>query len=51
VAAERAARRGEHNEDIPSGLLGLTAREIAQLKQEDIIGNRPASADSSRGFT
>jgi crotonobetainyl-CoA:carnitine CoA-transferase CaiB-like acyl-CoA transferase len=42
---------GEHNEDILSGLLGLSAGEIAQLKQEGIIGTRPASADSSRGFT
>jgi crotonobetainyl-CoA:carnitine CoA-transferase CaiB-like acyl-CoA transferase len=41
---------GEHNEDILSGLLGLTADEIAQLGQDGIIGTRPASTDSSRGF-
>ena len=37
-------------EDILSGLLGLTAGEIAQLGRDGIIGTRPASADSSRGF-
>ena len=42
---------GEHNEDILSGLLGLTAGEIAQLVRDGIIGTRPASTDSSRGFT
>ncbi|MGC1417980.1 MAG: hypothetical protein WA817_22010 [Candidatus Acidiferrum sp.] len=42
---------GEHNEDILSGLLGMTAEEIAQLGQDGIIGTRPASADSSRGLT
>lgn len=42
---------GEHNEDILSGLLGMTAEEIAQLGQDGIIGTRPASTDSSRGFT
>jgi len=41
---------GEHNEDILSGLLGLTADEIAQLGQDGIIGTSPASTDSSRGF-
>jgi crotonobetainyl-CoA:carnitine CoA-transferase CaiB-like acyl-CoA transferase len=41
---------GEHNEDILSGLLGLTAAEIAQLGQDGIIGTRPACTDSSRGF-
>jgi len=44
------ARLGEHNEDILAGLLGLTAGEIAQLGQDGIIGTRPASTDSSRGF-
>ena len=42
---------GEHNEDILSGLLGLSAGEIAQLGRDGIIGTRPASTDSSRGFT
>jgi crotonobetainyl-CoA:carnitine CoA-transferase CaiB-like acyl-CoA transferase len=42
---------GEHNEDILSALLGLTAEEIAQLGRDGIIGTRPASTDSSRGFT
>lgn len=41
---------GEHNEDILSELLGLTANEIAQLGEDGIIGTRPASTDSSRGF-
>jgi len=42
--------RGEHNEDILSGLLGLSAGEIAQLGRDGIIGTRPASTDSTRGF-
>ena len=33
-----------------SGLLGLTAEEIAQLGLDGIIGTMPASTDSSRGF-
>jgi hypothetical protein len=41
---------GEHNEDILSALLGLTAGEIAQLGRDGIIGTRPASTDSSWGF-
>ena len=32
-------------------LFGLTAGEIAQLGRDGIIGTRPASTDSSRGFT
>jgi hypothetical protein len=32
------------------GLLGLSAGEIAQLGRDGIIGTRPASTDSSRGF-
>ena len=36
---------------ILSGLLGMTAEEIAQLGQDGIMGTRPASTDSSRGFT
>jgi CoA-transferase family III len=38
------------HEDILSALLGLTAGEIAQLGLDGIIGTRPASTDSSRGF-
>ena len=40
-----------YNEDILSGLPGLSAGEIAQLGRDGIIGTRPASTDSSRGFT
>ena len=36
---------------ILSGLLGMTAGEIAQLGRDGIMGTRPASTDSSRGFT
>ena len=42
---------GEHNEDILSGLLGMTVGEIAQFGRDGIIRTRPASTDSSRGFT
>jgi crotonobetainyl-CoA:carnitine CoA-transferase CaiB-like acyl-CoA transferase len=39
-------------EDVSHPVLGhYTAQEIARLKREGIIGTRPASADSSRGFT
>lgn len=32
---------GQHNEEILGGLLGLSQEEIAQLAQENIIGNVP----------
>lgn len=38
-------------EVIKLELLGMTAEEIAQLGQDSSIGTRPASADSSQGFT
>jgi crotonobetainyl-CoA:carnitine CoA-transferase CaiB-like acyl-CoA transferase len=32
---------GEHNEDVLTGLLGLDAAEIADLREADVIGERP----------
>ncbi|MBI2886519.1 MAG: CoA transferase [Chloroflexi bacterium] len=36
---------GEHNQEVFRGLLGLSAQEIARLKQEGIVLDRPSAND------
>ena len=38
---------GEHNHDVLGELLGLSAREIATLEAQGIIGTRPTGSDES----
>ena len=37
VAARRAPLKGEHTEDVLSGLAGYTPEEIRQLKEKQVI--------------
>jgi crotonobetainyl-CoA:carnitine CoA-transferase CaiB-like acyl-CoA transferase len=38
VVIGSAPQVGEHNEDVLSGLLGYSKKEIAQLREDNVIG-------------
>jgi len=44
VNSEPPPRLGEHNEDVLKGMLGLTDDEIAELRQQKVIGQEQEAA-------
>ena len=35
---------GQHNDEVLGGEVGLTAEELAQLRELDVIGDRPVES-------
>lgn len=44
VTPQRAPYLGEYNEEVLSGLLGVSSEELADLESDDVIGSTPLDA-------